>query len=164
MRAIVLAGLALLVASAPANAVEARFQGGFNVIAQSGSCPFYNPVGDNGIARFREPVKGTTNPGFSTLMLHGSRNIKGYRKDGKFTGTFRDVDTIYTGDGWGPDDSADPQKPRLKVEKVVREPPSGNTKKTTEFIGMVVKINGYDFMPNCTVTIRVALFQVVNFS
>jgi hypothetical protein len=164
MRAFAFALAASCVAAAPALAQEqVRFQGGFVISNSNGpaNCPEYDPKGDRGIARFREPIPNTGNPSVTTLTLYQQNNTKGFAREGRFPTTFRPLDdTLYSGDGWGPDDSGGPSNPPdLRVLEVHRVPDTATTRRTTRFINMVVQVRGFDFMPNCLVTIDVSVAQ-----
>jgi hypothetical protein len=87
--------------------------------------------------------------------------VKGFAREGRFPSQFRSLDdTLYTGDGWGSDDSGgEGNPPELRVLEVHRVPHSDKTTARTKFINMEVQVRGYDFMPDCVVTIQVALFR-----
>ena len=148
----------------PANAAQIRFQGGWFVTGvngtASGQCDDYDPTGDRGVARFREPVAGTDNGSQSFLTLYSVSNLKGYRKEGKFSTDYKPVETIYTGDNWGEDDSGgEAQPPQLRIKSLDRRPTATKTTAETEFIDLVVQIKNYDFMVGCVVTVKAALIQ-----
>jgi hypothetical protein len=156
----------VFLAHTPALAQEqVRFQGGWQITDSNGAdnCPDYDPRGDNGLARYREPIRGTDNPNHTTLTLYSQRSTRGFAKEGRFGGAFRPVDTIYTGDGFGPDNSGGEENPpELRVLEIHRVPHADQTAATTDFINMVVQVRGYDFMPNCRVTIDVTLFRRID--
>ena len=134
--------------AADAEAARFRWWGHFEIYAKSGTCPDYDPIGTRGFAWFRPELAGSDNGAGSKLIFRQDLWTKGYRiPTGLFTTAFKQAETIYIGDNWGPDDTAIAQ-----VRFITQAPPTLAT--TTVSIIITGQIKNFDFMPGCVVTFR----------
>ena len=151
MKILALSALTLFTFVTHAQAARVSWFGHFTIFSQSGVCPDYDPVGSRGIARFRPQLAGTDNGNGSKLVLYQSERVLGYRiESGRFTDTFKTVETINVGENWGPDDTA-----TVQLRFVSQEPPVIEI--ATKFINVVAEIKNFDFMPGCSVKLRLGL-------
>jgi hypothetical protein len=143
----------LIAATLQAHAAPVRWQGEFMITGSSGTCD-YDPTGDFGRARFR-PGIGGDNGSWSAFSVINSRNAYSYRlNDGLFNTTFKTVDTMGVGDGFGPIDNV------VKVKFDTQSP--ATIKATTNFIEITGQIKGYDYMPQCVINFKMALFKRID--
>jgi hypothetical protein len=154
MKKLVMAAAIAAATAVPAKAAVYQFQGYWTVSAKAGTCPDYDPVGDRGVAQYRYEIPSNPNREDHILTIFKHNNAQGYRLEtGYFTASFKIVDTIYVGGGWGPDDTTD-VKLRLLSQTVQ---PAGAIGANTQFINSVVQVFGYDYMPDCIVNFTLSL-------
>jgi hypothetical protein len=154
----VASALALTLMVPPAEAARARFEGHFLFTAKSGTCPFYDPVRSSGSVQFEPEISGSDNGPGSSFVLYQDLFAKGYRIAegfGLFTSAFKDVDTMYMGQDFGPDDTATP------AVRFTRQSPAAITL-TTQTILITAQIRSFDFMPGCTVTVKMVFVKRIN--
>ena len=145
MKALYIAAASLALMLSPAHAVQ--WIGGASIVAQAGTCPFGNAVGDRFFVRFRP--SGLGNDANSNLNFFDDSFAQGHRlNNGRFTTTFKRVTATSIGGGSGSNTDT--------FVRFTSQNPATLTA-TTPFINIVGQIRGYDFQPNCTVTFRAAV-------
>jgi hypothetical protein len=138
-----------------AQAERARWQGHFFLKSTSGTCDNYDPVGTRGLAFFEPQLAGTDNGPGSSFVLHQDTFAKGYRLasgTGRFDDSFKEVETIYVGTDWGPDDDN-----TVRVRFTSQKP--AVIKRSTNFVTIVAAIQNFDFMAGCTTFVHMALLK-----
>ena len=131
-----------------------RFEGHFLIKAKSGTCNDYDPVGNRGNVHFQPVIAGEPNQtSRARFVLYEDLHAKGYalKTNGNFTTSFKAVDTIYTSDGFGPDDSVANVFVRFTTQPAITN--------TTNFISVVAQVQNFDFMPGCTVNVHMTLLK-----
>lgn len=136
-----------------------RFQGGFEIIAKTGTCPKYDPVGQRGLARYRPEVAQSNNGPGASFLFFSERSTKGFRlAAGNFNSTAKAVQTMYVEDEWAPDPAAGTTV-RFTAQAAVPAGAIGLATKTVRITGIIAR---FDQMPACSVTFRMALSKFVD--
>jgi hypothetical protein len=129
-----------------------RYMGGFTIVAASGTCTDYDPVGERLQARFT-PSGIADNGGRSSLSLFQFDGAQNYVIDGRFGPKFKTVGytVIY--------DFADQPTPKSSLRFTSQSP--AKLSPTTDFITVEGQIQNYNYMKGCTVDFRLALTRRV---
>lgn len=156
MKRFLLAIAVVAITSMPADA-RIRFQGHFIIKAKSGACTEYDPVGNSGNVHFQPVIAGEPNQtNRARFVLYEDLHAKGYalKTNGNFTTAFKAVDTIYTGDGFGPDDSVANVFVRLVTQPTITN--------ATNFLNLIAVIQNFDYQPGCSVTVYLTMLKRIN--
>jgi hypothetical protein len=138
-------GLAIgLLAAGSAEAQVVQWQGVYQIIAESGDCP-YDDTGATGIARFMPPVTPDNGPGSKLTFFVGRQYAESYRASDEFTRRFQRVEAAFIGGTF--------DKMRYVRVRFASVEPADITA-DTPFVQITGQIRGFDGRPDCTSTFR----------
>ncbi len=151
---IAVVSLSFVLGTQAAEAAQVRWHGEASITGKSGTCPDYDPTGNFMRARFRPGLGGDngTNSEFSFFFDSFAQSFG--LNNHLFDATFRTVDTMQIGDGFGPVDNV------VKVKFVTQAPATLTF--ATNYITVTGEISGYDFMPLCTAKFTMKLLKKLN--
>jgi hypothetical protein len=152
MKRMIMVVAALCVMAAPADA-RVRWQGQLMFTGASASCGQDDPTGGFiPMVRYRPPVAGTDNGPASVLSFFSPRSAESFRlSTGRFNNSFKTVETMSIGDGFG--EYVDPVQ--IRFTSSVPAVPTVDTD-TIEVKG---SIKGYNEDPDCIFHFKMTLFQ-----
>ena len=140
-----------IIAAAPAANARERFEGHFQIISKTGSCPNFNPVGERAFANYR-PANIADNGPDTRLGIFFQNGARGFRVAGRVNvganAAFKNVFGVIVFDG--PD-----VVPGQQMRFISQDPPVVNA--TTRVIVIVGEIRRFEFMPNCTVRFQLTV-------